>query len=93
MRCYDYCSSPLETGGCAHLCAAEVAQLQLVVLCIDQQVLGLNVPVADGILVYVAQRSAHLIRVQFHKDGWHALVVLGVGLGDPVHLQHASTSH
>jgi hypothetical protein len=58
-----------------------------VVLCVDQQVLGLDVSVADGVLVYVAQRSAHLVRVQLDKDRGHALVVFGVRLADPVHLQ------
>ena len=72
----------------AYLGAAEIAQLELVVLCVDQQVLRLDVPVADGVLVYVAQCTAHLVRVQLDKNGRHALVVLGVGLADPVHLQH-----
>lgn len=74
-----------------HLGAAEVAQLELVVLCVDQQVLRLDVSVADGVLVYVAQGSAHLVRVQLDKHGRHALVVLGVRLADAVDLHHTAS--
>lgn len=67
-----------------HLGTAEVTELELVVLCVDQQVLRLDVSMTDAILVYMTQRAAHLIGVQLDKDGRHALIVLGVGFADSV---------
>ena len=43
-----------------HLGAAKVAQLELVRLCVDQQVLGLDVPMAHLHAVDVRQRPTHL---------------------------------
>lgn len=56
------------------------------VLSVDQQILWLDVPMADGVLVNVPQRSAHLVCVQLDKNGWHALVVFAVRFADPIHL-------
>ena len=60
---------------------------------VDQQILGLDVSVADACPVNVLEGPAHLISVQLDEDVGHALVVLGVVLADPVHgiwheLQH-----
>jgi len=43
-----------------HLGAAKVTQLELVRLCVDQQVLGLDVPMAHLHAVDVRQRPTHL---------------------------------
>ena len=50
-----------------HLGAAKVAQLELVRLCVDQQVLGLDIPMAHLHAVNVRQRPTHLHTP--HTDG------------------------
>lgn len=55
------------------------------VFCVDKQVLWLDVPMADTILVYVSKSATHLVGVQLDKDVGHTLVVLGVRLAYPVH--------
>ena len=42
-----------------HLGTAEVTKLELVSGCIDQQILGLDVAMANALLVDVLQRPAH----------------------------------
>ena len=94
------CSMPwCFPGGCwreskrADLGTAKVAQLQLVCGCVDEQVLGLDIPMADPLLVDVVQGAAHLVHVQLHKHRGHALPALRIVLADAVHclwhiLQH-----
>mmetsp|Transcript_15888 Transcript_15888/g.18402 ORF Transcript_15888/g.18402 Transcript_15888/m.18402 type:complete len:329 (-) Transcript_15888:80-1066(-) len=71
---------------------AEVAQLQDVRGRVHQQVLRLDVAVADAQRVDVRQRPEHLVRVELHEQDRHALLHLHVvphdpvdGLGDVVH--------
>ena len=52
-----------------------------------QQVLRLDVAVADALGVDVAQRSAHLVHVQLHEQRRHPLPVLRIVLADAVHLR------
>ena len=52
---------------------------------IHQQILRLDVPVADpGSVVQMRQRPARLVHVQLHQQGGHPLPSLGVMLRDPV---------
>mmetsp|Transcript_34320 Transcript_34320/g.87763 ORF Transcript_34320/g.87763 Transcript_34320/m.87763 type:complete len:236 (+) Transcript_34320:740-1447(+) len=65
---------------------------------VDQQVLGLDVAVADADQVDVMQRAAHLVHIQLHKERGHVLPHLGVVLADAVHrvgdvLQHQVEVH
>ena len=72
-----------------HLCGAEVAELELVGVRVDEQVLRLDVPVAYAHGVDVRQRAAHLEHVQLHKQRGHALPALAVVLADAEHrLRH-----
>ena len=80
------------------LCRAKVTELQLMSVGIDQQVLWLDVPVADAHLVNVRQSSAHLEDIQLDKEGRHALPALAVVLADAKHrlgheLQHQVQEH
>ena len=82
----------------SHLCTAKVTELELVGGRVDQQVLRLDVAVTHALLVDVVQGAAHLVHIQFHKHGGHALPALGVVLGDAVHrlryvLQHQVLPH
>ena len=77
-----------------HLGAAEVAELQLVGLRVDQQVLRLDVAVADAVFVDVPEGAAHLVGVQLDKNGGHPLVVLAIGFADPASGgQRAAAAH
>lgn len=49
-----------------HLGRSEVAQFELLRGCVNQQVLGLDVPVAHPHAVYMRQRSAHLCHACTH---------------------------
>jgi hypothetical protein len=55
--------------------AAEVADLEHVRLRVDQQVLRLDIAVADVLRVDLGQRAHHLPRVDFDEDDWQVLFV------------------
>ena len=72
-----------------HLGGAEVAELELVRMRVDEQVLRLDVPVAHAHGVDVRQRAAHLEHVQLYEQRRHALPALAVVLADAEHrLRH-----
>ena len=65
---------------------------------VDEQILGLDVPVANAHGVDVRERAAHLEHVQLHKERRHALPALAVVLADAKHrlgdvLQHQVQVH
>ena len=87
--------------GCAckaYLGRAKIAELELVGLRVDKQVLGLDVAVADAHGVDVRESAAHLEHVQLHEERGHALAALAVVLADAKHclrdiLQHQVQVH
>jgi len=64
--------------------AAEVAQLELVVAGIEEEVLGLDVAVADAHGVDVAQGAAQLVHVEAHEEDGEGDLGLLVLSGDGV---------
>ena len=66
----------------ADLGGAKVAELELVGLGVDEQVLRLDVAVAHTHGVDVGEGTAHLEHVQLHKQHRHALPALTVVLAN-----------
>ena len=93
-----------RTGGCsarvgwacvaarAHLCAAKVNELEPQRRRVDEQVVGLQVSVADALRVNVLESLERLIEVDAHVINWKALPLLleaerngADGVGQKVH--------
>mmetsp|Transcript_6086 Transcript_6086/g.17155 ORF Transcript_6086/g.17155 Transcript_6086/m.17155 type:complete len:342 (+) Transcript_6086:192-1217(+) len=72
---------------------AEVAQLQRVRVAVHEEVLRLDVAVADPHSVDVRTGAAHLVGVQLHEDVRHRLLHLDVMLHDTVNRVAAVLHH
>lgn len=76
-----------DVGLVAHqvLGRAEITQLQNSSFGVDEQVLGLDVAMADADAVDVGEGAKELVHVEFHVDHWDLLPLFGVVPGDSVH--------